>query len=94
MNGDVGVSASFVPATLKYTLTVAKTGSGALASKPKGISCGRQCVSDFTVGTSVTLTATPSRKHQFLGWSGDCSGTSLTCTVPMLGKRNVTATFN
>ena len=94
VNADTGVSATFVPATLPYRLTVSYTGSGKVTSKPKGISCGKQCVRDFTVGTSVTLTATPAKKHQFLGWSGDCSGTLLTCTVPMLGARNVTANFN
>jgi hypothetical protein len=94
MNAAMSVSATFVPATLKYTLTVAKTGSGTVASKPKGISCGRQCAYPFAVGTTVTLTAKPAKKHQFLGWSGACNGTALTCTVPMLGDRNVTANFN
>jgi hypothetical protein len=94
LNADTGVSATFVPAALPYTLNVAYTGSGKVTSKPKGINCGKQCSSAYTAGTSVTLTATPARKHQFLGWSGDCSGTQLTCTVPMLGVRNVTANFN
>jgi len=94
VDADTGVSATFVPDTLRYTLTVAKTGSGTVTSKPKGISCGKQCDHAFTVGTTVTLTAKPARKHQFLGWSGACSGTASTCTVPMLGDQSVGAVFD
>jgi hypothetical protein len=94
MNADTGVAASFVPATLPFTLNVTRSGSGKVTSKPKGINCGKQCAYDFAAGSEVTLTATPAKKHQFLGWSGDCSGTAPTCTVPMTGDRNVSASFN
>jgi hypothetical protein len=94
MTANTDVSASFVPDTLQYTLTVTKTGSGKVISSPRGINCGKQCDRVYAVETPVTLTAKPARKHQFLGWSGDCSGTAPTCTVPMLGDRNVTAEFN
>jgi uncharacterized repeat protein (TIGR02543 family) len=48
------------------------------------------------VGTSATLTATPSKKHTFLGWTGDCSsnGTSPICVVVMTGDRSVGAIFD
>jgi hypothetical protein len=88
------VSASFVPATTQVTLTVTHTGSGVVTSAPKGINCGKQCSHAFAVGSSVTLTAKPAKKHLFLGWSGACSGTALTCTVTMLGNKSVAATFN
>jgi hypothetical protein len=85
-----------VPPTQRYTLSVGHTGSGKVTSSPKGINCKHQCSADFTVGTSVTLTAKPAKKHLFLGCTGDCSGsgTSPTCTVLMLGDRSVGATFD
>lgn len=94
MSADRSVTANLVPATQQYTLTVAVTGSGVVASSPKGISCGRQCSHAFAVGSTVTLAAKPAKKHAFLGWSGACSGTALICTVPIMGNRSVTATFN
>lgn len=95
MTAARNVTATFDLASQQYTLTVAVTGSGTVTSKPKGINCGKQCSHAYTVGTSITLTAKPARKHAFLGWSGGgCSGTALTCVLPMSGNKNVTATFN
>jgi hypothetical protein len=94
MAADRSVTASFVPASTQYTLTVTHVGSGVVTSSPKGINCGNQCSHAFAVGSTITLTAKPNKKHLFLGWSGACSGTALTCTVPMLGNKSVAATFN
>jgi hypothetical protein len=94
MTAARSVTATFVPPTQQYTLSVTASGSGTVTSSPKGISCGKQCSKSFTVGTNVTLTAKPAKKHAFVGWTGACSGTSPTCTVPMLGNQSVGATFN
>jgi List-Bact-rpt repeat protein/putative Ig domain-containing protein len=94
MTAARSVSATFVPPTQQYTMSVTRTGSGTVTSSPKGISCGKHCSKSYTVGTSVTLTAKPAKKHAFLGWTGACSGTSLTCTVSMLGDQSVGADFN
>jgi len=94
VNADTGVSATFVPATVQYMLTVTHSGSGTVSSSPKGINCGKQCSHSYNAGSTITLTAKPAKKHAFLGWSGACSGTALTCTVPMMGDRNVSAEFN
>jgi hypothetical protein len=95
MTADQSVTATFNQLAQQYTLVVAVSGSGAVSSSPKGISCGKQCSKTFPTGTSVTLTAKPAKKHQLLGWSGGaCSGTALTCTVPMLSDQNVQAVFN
>jgi hypothetical protein len=94
MSAARNVTATFAPANQQYTLTVVKTGLGTVTSSPKGINCGTQCAKSFTVGTSVTLTAKPARKRLFLGWSGACSGTALTCSVPMTGNKSVSAVFN
>jgi len=94
MTAARSVVATFVPPTQQYTLSVTSTGSGSVTSSPKGINCGKQCSKAFPVNTSVTLTAKPAKKHTFAGWTGACSGLSLTCTVPMLGDQAVGATFN
>src|SRR5262245_14411729 len=95
MNADQTVAASF--ATLNtFTLTVTKqgVGLGTVTSSPPGIACGATCSFNFTSGTTVTLTATPSAGSTFGGWSGSgCSGTA-TCVVVMSANRSVTATFN
>ena len=64
-----------------------------VSSQPAGIDCGLLCSVRFALGTVVSLTATAPSGLQFSGWSGDCSGTALTCTVSMIGARSVTATF-
>lgn len=77
------------------TLGVSKagTGSGSVTSAPAGIDCGATCSADFSQGSSVTLTATPSPGSAFGGWSGGCVGTSTTCTVSMSAAQTATATF-
>jgi uncharacterized repeat protein (TIGR02543 family) len=81
---------------------VAKTGNGGgtVTSSPAGITCAGGdrdvCTRNFAAGATVTLTATPALwgNDTFAGWSGDCSGVSVTCTVSMTRARNVKATFN
>jgi hypothetical protein len=62
-NGD-----SSAPATL----TVTRTGDGAVVSSPAGISCGNSCSAQFPSGTTVTLQATPTPTS----WGGACQGTT------------------
>lgn len=91
LSGDKQVTARF---TLLKTLTVtnAGRGSGAVSSRPAGISCGSTCTHRFATGSSVTLTARPSPGSRFAGWSGACSGTG-SCKVTMNADHDVTATF-
>jgi uncharacterized repeat protein (TIGR02543 family) len=52
------------------------------------------CVYAFAPGAQVKLTAAPNQFYFFVSWSGDCSGTTPSCTVVMTSQdRNVTATF-
>lgn len=81
------------PSTSKYTLTIAKSGTGTVTSAPAGITCGTDCSEVYANGTAVTLTASPASGFTFKGWSGDCAGTSANCTVVMTAARNATATF-
>ena len=87
----------YVPVTVapSYPLTVSLkgNGTGSVSSSPAGISCGSDCTENYLSGTNVTLTAAPSGGSVFGGWSGDCSGSSLICSVSMQGARTVSATF-
>ena len=78
--------------TTQRTLTVIKSGSGAVSSSPAGIDCGATCAAAFDGGTSVTLTPTPATGSTFSGWSGGCSGTG-SCQVTMGSDQTVAAAF-
>lgn len=73
------------PPTTTYTLTVAKSGSGTVASSPAGINCGTDCSEVYPNGTSVTLRATPDAGYTFGGMSSSCVGT--VCTAYVTFKR-------
>jgi hypothetical protein len=77
------------------SLIVTKDGSGlgSVTSDPAGIDCGATCIYSFDTGTQVTLSATPSPGHEFVGWSGGgCSGAG-PCTLDIDGTITVTASF-
>jgi hypothetical protein len=67
-------------------------GTGSVNSSPAGISCGSDCSEMYNPNTVVTLTATPSAKSIFSGWSGDCSGNG-PCVVRLNFHKTVSANF-
>lgn len=91
MNTAKTVTATFAP----NRLTVTTIGGGTITSSSvsPAITCGSSCSGDYTIGTSVLLTATPSSGYSFSNWAGACSGTALTCTVAMTSAKSATATF-
>ncbi len=58
-----------------------------------GISCPGDCDESYDFGTAVQLTATSADCYDFTNWSGDCSGTSPTCTLTMDADKSATANF-
>jgi uncharacterized repeat protein (TIGR03803 family) len=75
-----------LPATTSPVFNIATTfsgnGTGTVASSPSGINCPPDCISAFPVGTTVTLTATPTGGSTFGVWSGNCATTNANdCTV-------------
>ncbi len=80
--------------TGQFALNISKsgTGTGSVTSNPAGINCGTTCSSNYSSGSSVTLTATPASGSSFTGWSGACTGTN-TCVVTMNAATMVTANF-
>jgi Divergent InlB B-repeat domain len=88
----VGAAFNIAPPTF-YPLSVAVAGPGKVTSSPTGITCGTDCTEPYTSGANVTLTATPNKGAQFLGWSGACQGTG-TCSVTVQAATSVAATFS
>lgn len=77
----------------RLEVTRSGSGSGTVTSAPAGIDCGQACSANFTLNSTVTLTATPASGSTFTGWSGSgCSGSG-TCEVTMSEARSVEATF-
>jgi hypothetical protein len=91
VDGAKSVSATF--AERKWTLQVTKTGQGMVSSSPPGINCGSDCSDEYTVGTTVTLSAQPQTGWLFKEWGQACSGTAPTCQVSGNGLKLVSATF-
>ncbi len=61
-----------------FTLAVATnggTGTGTVACN------STTCASSYALGTSITFAAAGTGGSTFAGWSGDCTGTSPTCTL-------------
>ena len=81
------------PGVFDLDVSLAGTGTGAVASDPAGIDCGTDCSGSYEEGTRVTLTATPASDSSFEGWTGACSGARNTCTITMDQIQSVVATF-
>jgi hypothetical protein len=85
-NANPTVSCAFGPLNAgEVALTVLVNGHGRVATNPRG--------NRFTSGQSVTLTANADAEQQFLGWSGDASGTSTNMSVVLAQSKVITANF-
>jgi hypothetical protein len=74
------------------TLTVNRNGEGTVTGP--GINCGGDCSERYTIGTVVTLTATPAAGSTFTGWSGGgCGGTGQCRVTITTAPIAVTANF-
>jgi alpha-tubulin suppressor-like RCC1 family protein len=93
MNGARSVTAVFD--LKRFTLSVDRTGVGkdlgTVTSSPDGINCGTTCSAVYTIGTVVTLTASPS--ILLSGWTGCDTVNGATCTVTMGSAKSVSARF-
>lgn len=82
---------------IEQTLTITVNGVGSVQQGTTGL-CqnttggSKTCEVEFPEGQALTLSAQPGAGLNFLGWSGDCSGTG-NCEVTMDEARAVTATF-
>lgn len=74
------------------SITVTKVGSGTVTGINGKINCGGSCTTPVALGTAVTLLANPGG-NVFGGWSGACTGNSLSCAVTVNDAITATATF-
>jgi hypothetical protein len=85
-NANSTVSAAFVPLFFgQFALTVMTRGSGQVTVSPHA--------NIYRQGQRVTLEAAPDAGQDFLGWSGDASGTLTNLFVVMDQSRVITANF-
>ncbi len=68
-----------------YALNVIPDGFGKVTATPQG--------NFYVAGASVPLDAIPGPGQQFLGWSGDATGTQNPLPVAMNASKTITATF-
>lgn len=90
ISGNTSIVANFAPVVC-YTLTtvINPADSGTVTVDPAPNCEGGR----YTVGTMVTLTATPGDQKRFVGWSGGITGTTSPVTVPVNNDMTVVATF-
>lgn len=97
----------FLSSAYAADLRVMKTGLGKGWITGTFISCGivssdtatdtdttsSNCNATSTTDIVLTANIVTGSGSTFAGWGGDCTGTSLTCTVPMTAMRSVRAKF-
>ncbi|MFP3898245.1 MAG: InlB B-repeat-containing protein [Dehalococcoidia bacterium] len=92
MNGNYAVTANFeLIEVLSYTLTISSEACGSVTEPGEG-------VFTYDAGTVVSLVATPARRYEFSGWTGDvgmiADVNSASTTIIMYGNYSITANFH
>lgn len=93
MRERTAIVASFEPAAVTRSLSVATTAGGRVVSEPSGIDCGRRCEASFADGIGITLTPDARKGSVFAGWRGACSGRA-PCSIVMGRDLSVSAVFD
>lgn len=84
------------PPSQTRTLSVSFTGGGTVTGGNTEIECGTttsDCSWNAPAGSVLSVVETPDAASVFTGWSGDCGGTNVACTVELGGNRAVAAAF-
>ena len=85
-NANPAVSCLFAPLNAaEVTLTLIENGHGQVMVKPSAVRC--------VTGQAVALMALAEPEEQFLGWSGDASGTATNLVVTLDRSKVITAIF-
>ena len=82
---DADRTASVTFERITYALTTSATENGGVSPLPGTYT--------YLDGESVTVTATPDEGYRVSSWSGDCSGTTLSCTLTMDADKTARVTF-
>ncbi|MCV9386954.1 InlB B-repeat-containing protein [Reichenbachiella ulvae] len=67
----------------QYTITASSSGNGSVTGG-----------GTFTEGSVISLTATANSGYEFVGWSGDASGSNNPLSVTVNGNKSITANFS
>ncbi|OHB15710.1 MAG: hypothetical protein A2566_02085 [Candidatus Zambryskibacteria bacterium RIFOXYD1_FULL_40_13] len=98
-NGATSPECWATRATLKHAVTIVEsTGGGKVIDQNSlFINCGGSnldCQYNYNEGSTVALQAIPESTYwQFDYWTGDCSGTSPVCLLPITGPQTASANF-
>lgn len=76
-----------------HSVLISRLGPGLVRSEPAGIVCGFECEGTFAEGTEVQLNAEPVLGSRFIGWSGQCAGTTPICRFTVREARVISAQF-
>jgi hypothetical protein len=74
-------------------LTFPGSGQGVVYSVGGYVSCSTSCSVPVAVGTSLQLVEGQGGRSEFVGWTGPCSGFSVSCTFTVEGDTEVGAEF-
>ena len=85
IDGPKSVTAQFTQNQYVLNVSVSPGGSGVVSRSPEKAT--------YVYGETVTLTAQPKEKYNFVGWSGDVSGMSNPLTVMIDANKSVSANF-
>lgn len=70
-------------------VTVVINGAGSISSDDGGIACPGDCEEQYSIGETVTFTATPDAGSTFSRWRGACRGRSPVCTLDIKSSKNL-----
>ena len=92
-------STVITPAPTLLAIKVGVTGSGTVTGKTTGgagIACGAKgstCFGTYKPGSTISLRAAPVAGFRFGGWSGGCSGMTITCQLKVQKASTISARF-
>jgi Divergent InlB B-repeat domain len=92
VDADRTITARWEQQTRRLTVQVVGDGTGRVTGS--GFSCTGNCSRSFTEGTSVTLTADPTGRSRFEGWTRCDTESGPTCRVTLDSDKTVRATFS
>ncbi len=85
------VTALFAPET--FALSISVTGRGGVRTSSSPGLCAPRCQLPVASFHAVSLRAVPFAGWRFTRWAGACSGTRLTCSLPMTSAEAARAVF-
>lgn len=86
MSDNRKITANFVLASTRYTLTASTDGAGSIDTSPSQ--------AEYLVNETVSVSASSNQGYAFSHWEGDLTGTSPMASLRMNGNKSIAAIFN